>query len=187
MSVTESNVRKYIKGGDVYVGCDVPGTDEAPSPLPGGGGAQVGATQGVTNFIYSATIEKTDIEQASGGVAPKVTEEMIAMEFTMVEGDYVNVKYALGQATEVDDGTTKVLQLGGNLCPTGDCIMVVAEMACAGATKYYGGMIYDAYIAGETTIPVKRGEEMRIAVRVEGNFILTRAEGDQLGQWFEEQ
>jgi len=187
MAVVERNILKYIKGGDVYVGCDVPGADEAPSPLPDGGGAQVGATQGVTNFIYNATIEKTDIEQVASGIAPKVTAELIAMEFTMVEGDYENVKMALGQATEVDDGTTKVLQLGGNLCPTGDCIMVVAEMACAGATKYYGGMIYDAYIAAEVTIPVKRGEEMRIAVRLEGNSLPLRAEGDQLGQWFEEQ
>jgi len=188
MAVNEANITRYIKGGVIYTGCTVPGADEGPVLTVGvpAGGTDRGATQGVSTFLYNANITKVDIEQVAGGVSPFVTSETIALEFVMVEGDWENVKYALSQATEVDDGTMKVLQLGGELCVTGDCVAVVAPKACGATVKYYGGMVYDAYVAGERSIPVKRGEEARIAVRLEGNSVPTRAEGDQMGQWFEE-
>ncbi len=187
MAVNEANITRYIKGGVVYTGCDVPAADSGPILTAGvpASGVDRGATQGVSNFLYNAEITKVDIEQVSGGVSPFVVSEAIALTFTMVEGDWENVKYALSQSTEVDDGTMKVLQLGGQLCVTGDCIAIVAPKACGGSL-YYGAMLYDAFVSGERTLPFKRGEEKRIAIRLEGNSVPTRAEGDQLGQWFEE-
>lgn len=188
MAINEANITRYIKGGVVYTGCDVPAADSGPTLTVGvpASGVDRGATQGAANFLYNAEITKVDVEQVSGGISPFIVSESIALEFTMVEGDWENVKYALSQATEIDDGSMKVLQLGGQLCVTGDCVAIIAPKACGTTTKYYGGMIYDAFVSGERTLPFKRGEETRIAIRLEGNSVHTRAEGDQMGQWFEE-
>lgn len=187
MAVTEANLLRKIKGANVYAGCTLPNAFSAPTLTAGtpAGGTDVGATVGPTTFAYNASIELVEIEQASGRVAPHVVEETVQMTFTVGEVTAVNLKTALSQTFAHTDGDFSVFTLGGYIDVTGQCVACVAEKANLPG-NYYGAMIYNAFIASEASIPHKRGEVQTIEVTLGGSALLTRDEGDQLGQYFDE-
>ena len=187
MAVTEANLLRKIKGANIYVGCTAPNDFLAPTLTAGvpAGGTDIGATMGPATFTYNATIEPVEIEQTTARVAPHVTAEEIGMSFVIGETTAANLKEALSQTFPHTDGNFTVLTLGGYVDVTGQCVMCVAEKANQPG-KYYGGVIYNAYIAGEVNVPHKRGEVQQIEVSLAGSALLTRAEGDQLGQYFDE-
>jgi len=192
MAVTETNLLMKIKGGNIYTGCTLPAAYSAPALTAGvpAGGTDVGATIGESTFQYTANIEVVDIEQTTAKVAPHVVDEEIQLSFTMAELTATNLKTALSQTHEatvtVGADTFSVMHLGGNIDVTGSCICVVSEKANQPG-KFYGAMIYNAYIADSVSIAHKRGEVAQVEVTMAGSALLTRSDGDRLGQYFDEQ
>lgn len=187
MAVTEANLLRKIKGANIYYGCDLPTAFGEISLTAGepAGGTDFGATIGESTFVHNANIELVDIEQASAMVAPHVTAESIGMTFKIAETTALNLREAFSQ-TFVQTGTTyDVMHLGGFTAVTGQCFALVAEKA-SDPGKYYGGMIYSAYVANETSIAHKRGEVQQVEITLAGAAVLTRSEGDQLGQYFDQ-
>lgn len=187
MAVTEANLLRKIKGANVFVGCTEPNAWSAPTLTAGApaGGTDVGATMGETIFTYNASIEPVEIEQTTALVAPHVVSEAVQMTFTMAETTATNLKEALSQTFAFTDGNFTVLPLGGFVDVTGQCVICIAEKANVPG-KYYGGVIYNAYIAAEAGIPHKRGVVQQVSMTLAGSAVLTRNEGDQLGQYFDE-
>jgi hypothetical protein len=190
MAVTEANLLRKIKGGNVYTGCTLPTAYGVPTLTAGvpAGGTDIGATIGETVFTYNASIETVEIEQTTSRVAPHVTNEEVQMTFTIGETTADNLKVALSQthvATVVNSGTYSVLHLGGHIDVTGNCVAVVAEKSNQPGL-YYGGMIYNAYIAGAVNVSHKRSQVQQISVTLAGSALLTRSDGDRLGQYFDQ-
>jgi len=187
MAVTEANLLRKIKGANIYVGCTAPSDFSAPTLTAGvpAGGTDVGATMGESTFNFNANIELVEIEQTTARVAPHVVEETVGMSFAIGETTVENLKEALSQTFAHTDGDFTVLTLGGYTEVTGQCVAIVAEKANIPG-KYYGAMIYNAFIASEVNIPHKRGEVQSVEITLGGSSVLTRAEGDQLGQYFDE-
>ena len=190
MAVTEANLLRKIKGGNVYTNCTVPTAYGVPTLTAGvpAGGTDVGATIGETTFTYNATIETVEIEQSTSRIAPHVTEEAASLAFTIAETSVVNLQLALSQthtASVVSGSNTySVFHLGGNIDVTGNCVAVVAEKANVPG-QYYGGMIYNGYISDAVPIPHKRSEVQQIKITLAGSALLTRSDGDRLGQYFD--
>ena len=187
MAVTEANLLRKLKGANIYAGCDLPNAFSAPTLTAGvpGGGTDIGATMGESTFAYNASIELVEIEQATGRVAPHVVEETVQMSFTIGEATSANLKLALSQTFAHTDGDFSVMTLGGYVDVTGQCVALVAEKSNLPG-NYYGAMIYNAYIASEVSVPHKRGVPQAIEVTLGGSSLLTRDEGDQMGQYFDE-
>lgn len=188
MTVEAGNITKYISAGRIYVGCTAPSTWAAPTLTDGipADGTDLGATQGETVFTYNPNIELVEIEQVSSGVAPHVTLEELQMTCTLAESDADRVKEALGQTFVRSDGTNKVLHLGGNIEVTGQGIAVVGPLV-GNPGKYSGGMIYNAYVAGEAPVSWQRGAERTISITFGGAGDPSREEGDQLGQYWSDE
>jgi len=190
MAVTEANLLRKIKGGNVYTSCTVPDAYGAPTLTAGvpAGGTDIGATIGETTFTYNATIETVEIEQSTSQIAPHVTQEEASLAFTIAESTAANLKLALSQThiAEVVSGTNtySVMHLGGNIDVTGNCVAVVAEKANVPG-QYYGGMLYNAYISEAVGIIHKRSQVQQIQVTLAGSALLTRSDGDRLGQYFD--
>ena len=191
MAVTEANLLRKIKGGNVYTGCTVPTAYGVPTLTAGvpAAGTDIGATIGETIYNYNAAIETVEIEQSTSRIAPHVVEESASLSFTIAETTADNLKLALSQthtATVVSGANTySVFHLGGNIDVTGNCVAVVAEKANEPG-KFYGGMIYNGYIADAVPISHKRSEVQQIKVTVAGSALLTRSDGDRLGQYFDQ-
>lgn len=190
MAVTEANLLRKIKGGNIYTGCTLPTAYGAPTLTAGvpAGGTDIGATMGEATFTYNATIETVEIEQTTSRVAPHVTEEEIGLSFTIGETTAANLRIALSQtfvASVVSgDNTYSVMHLGGFIDVTGSCVAVVAEKSNVPG-QFYGGMIYNAYIADAVNVPHKRSEVQTVEVTLAGSALLTRSDGDRLGQYFD--
>jgi len=191
MSVSETNLLRKIKGGNVYSDCTLPSAYGVPTLTAGvpAGGVDVGATMGVTTFMYRANIETVEIEQTTGKVAPHVVDEEIGMTFVAGEATATNLKLALSQthvATVTSGGSTySVMHLGGHVDVTGNCVAVVAEKANQPG-YYYGGMIYNAYISDATEVPHKRGEVQQLSISLAGSALISRSDGDRMGQYFDQ-
>lgn len=188
MAVSELNLLRKIKGANVYVGCTVPAAYGVPTFTAGvpAGGTDLGATMGESVYEYNANIETVEIEQSTSRIAPHVVEETIQLTFTMAETPANNLVTALSQTFEATVGNYSVMHLGGNIDVTGRCVAVVAEKSNQPGL-YYGGMIYNAYIAESVSIPHKRSEVQQIALTLAGSALLTRSDGDRLGQYFDQQ
>lgn len=191
MAVTEANLLRKIKGGNIYTGCAVPTSYSAPTLTAGipADGTDLGATTGPANFVYNASIEAVEIEQTTSRIAPHVVNEEIGLSFTIAETTATNLQVALSQtheATVTTGGDTfTVLHLGGHVDVTGNCVAVVAEKANVPG-QYYGAMIYNAYIADSVTIPHKRSEVQQVAVTLAGSALIDRSDGDRIGQYFDQ-
>jgi len=191
MAVTEANLLRKIKGGNVYTGCTLPTAYGVPTLTAGvpAGGTDIGATMGTTEFRFRSNIETVEIEQTTAKVAPHVVDEEIGLTFVAGEATANNLKIALSQteiATVVSGSYTySVMHLGGHVDVTGSCVAVVAEKANQPGL-FYGGMIYNAYIADATVIPHKRGEVQQLNISLAGSALLTRSDGDRLGQYFDQ-
>jgi hypothetical protein len=188
MAVTETNLTKFVGFGRVYINATKPAAWGSPS-TPGGvppQGEDMGATIGAAEFHYNASITPFEIEQTTLPIAPINTKEEAWAVVRMAETDYTNLQYYF-QSFARDVGSRKVLHLGGQIDVTGRTLTVVAEMPSAPG-KYYGFMLYNSYIDGEITIPIKRGDAGRVVeVKFRCAADPTRPIGDQLGQWFEDQ
>lgn len=189
MAITEANLRKFVGFGRVFIGATSPGDFGTPTITNGApaGGEDVGATIGNAEFHYNANISTFEIEQATMGIVPIMggTEECWAV-VRLAEMDYTNLRYLM-QTFARTVNTRKVLHVGGQIDVTGRNLSVVAEMP-SNPGKYYGFMIYNAYVDGEITLPIKRGDTSKVVeVTFRAAADTTRAIGDQLGQWFEDQ
>lgn len=188
MGVSESNLKKFVGFGRVYLDATVPADFGSPT-LAGGvpaEGTDVGATIGATEFKYKANVKAFEIEQSTTPILPAVDSEEASLTVRMAEQSYSNLKYVM-QTFARDVAGRKVLHLGGQLDVTGHSVTVVAEMPSAPG-KYYGAMLYSAYIDSEVTIPIKRADTTKvIEATFKGQSVTTRAKGDQIGQWFEDQ
>jgi len=195
MGISITNIEQYIAAGRVYVGAVVPAPlasvgDTLSSDGVPSGGTDVGATSGETVFRYSATVETVDIEQSTFGVAPHVTAEEATLEFTVAEPTAENIKRAIGQGFLRDAaGGGKVISMGGLTAITGTSICVVAPLKKTPG-KYCGAMLYNAYNDAGLERRFKRGEATLVRMTFRGvatTETLARPEGDQLGQYFEQQ
>lgn len=192
MAVNENNLLQKIKGAHVYTGCTLPPSYGGPTLVGGepAGGTDIGATIGESVYQFNATIETVDIEQTTAQVAPHVTAEAVQMTFTIAEVTADNLKIALSQTHKseviVGSDTYDVMHLGGHVDVTGNCVALVAEKANQ-PSKFYGGYIYNAFVAAETSIPHKRGTVAQVSVTLGGSALLSRSDGDRLGQYFDEQ
>ena len=210
MAVTVDNICQYIKEGRVYVGAQIPAalhslgeayhlgangergslTAVAGEPT---GGTDVGATSGETTFRYTATVETVDIEQSAYPVCPHVTEEACSLEFTVAEATAANIARAIGQGflrdfTGPSALTGKVISVGGLTSVTGQSVCVIAEKANQPG-RYLGAMIYNAHNNAGLERRWKRGEVTLVTMTFDGaatSDLLLRPEGDQLGQYFEQ-
>lgn len=188
MAVTEANLLRKIKGAVVYFDCTVPSVWTAPTLTAGvpAGGTDVGATIGETTFTYAPNIETVEIEQTTAMIAPHVINEEVSLQFTMAETTAANLVRAFSQTFERTSGSFTVMNLGGNIDVTGRCVAAVAEKSNQPGL-YYGAMLYNAYLSSDATVAHKRGEVNVVEITLNGSALLTREEGDQLGQYFDQQ
>jgi hypothetical protein len=187
MAVTEANLLRKIRGANIYFDCTVPSAWTAPTLTAGvpAGGTDIGATIGETTWTYSPNIETVEIEQDTAMIAPHVVSEEMGLQFTIAETTAANLVRALSQTFERTSGSFTVMNLGGNIDVTGRCVAAVAEKSNQPGL-YYGAMLYNAYIASEVSIPHKRGEVNQVQVTLAGSSLLTREQGDRLGQYFDQ-
>lgn len=187
MAVTETNLKKFVGFGRVFIDATPPADFGAPAITAGTpeGGQDMGATIGASEFHYNANITTFEIEQATMGIVPIVEKEEAWAVVRLAETDYSNIALVM-QTFDRTVGGKKVMHIGGQIDVTGHNLSVVAEMP-SNPGKYYGFMLYKAYVDGEVTIPIKRGDTSKvIEVTFRAAADTTRALGDQLGQWFED-
>jgi hypothetical protein len=188
MAVTEANLKKFVGFGRVYINSTAPSSFGSPTLTAGvpAGGEDMGATIGASEFHYNANVQTFEIEQATMGIVPIVQNEEAWAVVKLAESDYTNLRYYM-QTFARTVGSREVLHVGGQIDVTGRNLSVVAEMPSAPG-KYYGFMLYSAYVDGEVTMPIKRGDTGKVVeVTFRAAADTTRDLGDQLGQWFEDQ
>ncbi len=196
MAITVTNIEKYITFGRVYIGCAVPPPGHSLFEYASGGvpsgGTDVGATQGETIFTYKPTVEGVEIEQSAVPVAAHITAEEATLSFTCTEATASIIKAAIGsggvQGTVTGTGAGTVIRFGGITAVTGQCVAVIGEQQ-TNRGKYVGGMLYNAINDAGLERPFKRGKETLIKFTFKSfpsTSDLSRAAGEQVGQWAEE-
>lgn len=182
-TINSTLISRNIGPADIYVDCTVPAANTPMALAAGGiptGGRHVGATQGEAVLNYTPTLETIQIEQVSGGVAPRMTAEVGEITFTMLERDYQNMLLAIGQGTGTTSGGVNLITFGGKRAVTPRCIVLVAKSS--DEDTYDVAVLYQAInMAGASRVFVKGGTP-GIQCTFQAVQVFSRPEGDRGGQ-----
>jgi hypothetical protein len=186
MAVSITQVSRYSTAGNVYVGVTTPAdqvimTHTAGAPL---GGTDVGATIGESTVEYRPTIATVDIEQAFGGVAPRLTAEACTLKFTCGESTHTNLRLAMQQGTATTDGTHNYLTAGGKTGVVGQCVAIISKQA--DTPQYNWVCVYNAVSMDGLSLTYKKSATRQIGVTMTALSDANRTAGDQLFQYVEE-
>jgi hypothetical protein len=193
-TITDNQIRtveELIGEGNVYVNVTAP-ADGAELALVAGEpatGTWVGLTSAEAVLKIKETIKGRKIEQSSGEVAHRITEEMASLKLTMAEADATHLKLALNGATSGTtalDSTTWVKGGGKTRIVPGSVVLVSPIENEDGSTRYQWVMFYKARPSGEPEIKYSRAGDREIEVTFEAIPDITRTRGDQLYQFVED-
>lgn len=186
MTASITQVARYTTAGNVFVGCTTPADQVIMDHVAGvpTGGVDVGSTIGESTVEYRPTIATVDIEQAFGGVAPRLTAEACTLKFTAGESTNANIKTAMQQATSTSDGGHNYLTAGGKTGVTGQTVAIISKQA--DTPQYNWVCVYNVVSMDGVSLSFKKSATRQIAITFTALADPTRSVGDQLFQVVEE-
>jgi hypothetical protein len=145
-----------------------------------------GFTQGPATLIYRPTYYQVVTEQAFAEVITTPTAEESSLNFVMLEADYRNFAFQMGQGTtHVVTGppVQNAIHVGGKATVT--CSVVVMCSRKRSGVGYHLLTLYQAYSNEGSTSNFERRAELRLPVVARTLADATRPVGDQLFQLIE--
>lgn len=158
----------------------------SPSTAASPAWRNVGFTSGPATLVYRPTYYNVVTEQAFAEVVTTPTAEEASLNFIMLETDYRNFAFTMGQ------GTTRVvtgppvqnaIHIGGKATVNLNCVVMSSRKRSG--VGYYVATLYQAYSNEGATLNFERRAETRQAVVARTLADATRPVGDQLFQLVE--
>lgn len=183
-----SNLKKFIGQGEIYVGVTAPAANTALALTAGvpATGTDVGLTSGEATLTYKPTFTGVSIEQTTGEVAPRVTNETVELKFMAAEAVVANIGLALQTGTShttTGPGRT-FYTVGGKVFFSNQCVVLVSPFVDDGTgnTWYEWVCLYSAMSVQGLVLKYKRNDTRMIEVTFTGYPDPTRPVGDQTFQ-----
>lgn len=188
-----AEMNKLIHEAAIYTNCTKP-ADGADVVLTAGvpaGGQYAGITSGETKWTYKPTMTGDLINEATGMVAFRKTDEVASVDFMMAVGDYKGIKLAFQDAvstTTVGSGATptvNTLSVGGKFEVTPQCVVLVAQVdtflnMSTTIVCYEWLVVYNAISENGVEHAYKRNQTRMVKVTLKAIADPTRTAGDQL-------
>lgn len=181
----------------IYINCTKPadGADVALSTVGvPAGGTWIGVTQNAAKWTYKPTVTGMKIEQTNLEVAPRITDEMLTVDFTAAEAVYTNLNVAIvggTLATTAGSGTTPskhTIAMGGLSSLTPITVVLVSNIGSyvymsTTVQLYEWLVIYNACSVSGVPVSYQRNVTRVYAITLQGYGDPTRTVGDHLGKY----
>lgn len=185
--------------GFLWYGVQVPAAggrlliDASGNPVNGTPVA-MGASEGASTFHMEAKIEEISIDQETAPVDSVMTAESAYIEATLKESSLLKISkglahttYTSGTDASLPPGAQSYEQLtvGGLVTvPQAAVALVSPRRGYTSPGKHLVACLYNAYAKEPFQIGFTRTKEAVYKVRFEGLAVITRPQGDRVGQFY---
>lgn len=185
--------------GYLWYGVQAPATGarllvDANGNPQGGTPFAMGASEGAATFHMEAKIEEIAIDQETAPVDAVMTAESAYIELTLKESSLGKISKALAHAS-FSSGTDTGLPAGaqsyeeitvGGLVtvPQASVALVSPRRGFSAPGKFMVACLYNAYAKDPFQIGFTRTKEAVYKVRFDGLAVLSRTQGDRVGQFY---